>query len=709
MSTQRRFRRHHAAAAARPGSIHGGRGNDSRTYSDGLNIGWAGGGGGQWGNMVNVAGAQEVVLSTSGGLGEAETGGVILNVIPREGGNTFSGSVRRQRRERRDAGQQLHAGAEGPGPEGAVRAHQRVRRSIRWAAAGSSGTSCGSTLSYRQIATDNTVPGMWVNRNAGNPNAWTVDFDRSRQAFRDNAGSNRDRRASRGRRRRATRSISTGRSRYNQLATGRAAAPRRRRPKRPTGDSFQPSHICRPPGRRRSRAGCCWRPAGARTRRGTAIPTPRIDGTHNPRMIRAQEQGGEIPNLTYRMPARRGRRLQSSSDRDAGEQPGVDVVRHRRAQHEVRLPGRVQQPEPDLHRTSTRSSTSGLNNGVPNRLTQVIIDRRLANPIKVVRNLLPTSFYAQDQWTRNRLTLQGGMRYDSPDHNYPESRIGGPGYTAVGAAGDRLSLAVDAGGQLARRHAAHGRGLRPVRQRQDGRQVQPRQVHGGLHGDQQRPRPEPASSARRSARRGRGPTRTRTSCRTAICRTPTKNGECGAMDNQNLGKEVFNRTYDPGFVDGLGQPSVQLGPGRVGPAGGRAARLGERRLLPQLVGQLVHGRQPGDRRWRTTRRSASRRRSIRGCRAAAARRSAACTTSSRARSGRSTSSRNQLEQLRGADRELAGRGRQRRARLRNGLTVQGGTSTGRRLADACALKAALPEQGPGPRGREHRRSPAARR
>jgi hypothetical protein len=35
------------------------------------------------------------------------------------------------------------------------------------------------------------------------------------------------------------------------------------------------------------------------------------------------------------------------------------------------------------------------------------------------------------------------------------------------------------------------------------------------------------------------------------------------------------------------------------------------------------------------------------------------------------------------------------ARLRNGLTVQGGTSTGRRLSDACALKAALPEQSTG--------------
>ena len=38
------------------------------------------------------------------------------------------------------------------------------------------------------------------------------------------------------------------------------------------------------------------------------------------------------------------------------------------------------------------------------------------------------------------------------------------------------------------------------------------------------------------------------------------------------------------------------------------------------------------------------------------------------------------------------------ARLRQGLTIQGGTSTGRRLSDACALRTAVPEQGAGPSG-----------
>ena len=38
------------------------------------------------------------------------------------------------------------------------------------------------------------------------------------------------------------------------------------------------------------------------------------------------------------------------------------------------------------------------------------------------------------------------------------------------------------------------------------------------------------------------------------------------------------------------------------------------------------------------------------------------------------------------------------ARLRAGLTVQTGTSTGRRIADACAVRALLPELGTGPTG-----------
>ena len=36
--------------------------------------------------------AEETQITTSGGLGEAETGGPVMNVIPRTGGNTYGGT-----------------------------------------------------------------------------------------------------------------------------------------------------------------------------------------------------------------------------------------------------------------------------------------------------------------------------------------------------------------------------------------------------------------------------------------------------------------------------------------------------------------------------------------------------------------------------------------------------------------------------------------
>src|SRR5689334_22728299 len=165
------------------GTIHGGRGDDSRTYADGINMGWAGGSAGG-GNMPQVSSAQEVVLTTSGGLGEAETNGVILNVIPREGSNTFSGQFTvsgsngalqgdNYTQALKDAGlttpQKLNSVYD-VNPMGGG----RLIRDKLW-----------FYTTYRQTGSNRDVPGMWINRNAGNPNAWTVDFDKSQQAFTD--------------------------------------------------------------------------------------------------------------------------------------------------------------------------------------------------------------------------------------------------------------------------------------------------------------------------------------------------------------------------------------------------------------------------------------------------------------------------------------------------------------------------------------------
>ena len=68
--------------------IHGGRNNEGRLTVDGLNIGNPVGGNQPPGYCADVGNAQEVTFTTSGGLGEAETAGLVMNLVPKTGGNT---------------------------------------------------------------------------------------------------------------------------------------------------------------------------------------------------------------------------------------------------------------------------------------------------------------------------------------------------------------------------------------------------------------------------------------------------------------------------------------------------------------------------------------------------------------------------------------------------------------------------------------------
>ena len=70
---------------------HGGRGNEGRTYVDGLSTGSAFNGGGASGYIIDTANSQEMQVSLSGGLGETEVGGATVNFIPKTGGNSFAG------------------------------------------------------------------------------------------------------------------------------------------------------------------------------------------------------------------------------------------------------------------------------------------------------------------------------------------------------------------------------------------------------------------------------------------------------------------------------------------------------------------------------------------------------------------------------------------------------------------------------------------
>src|SRR5439155_18412414 len=73
--------------------IHGGRNNEGRMTIDGLNLGTAVGGNQPASYVADIGNAQEITFTTSGSLGESETAGLAMTIVPKTGGNTIQGSV----------------------------------------------------------------------------------------------------------------------------------------------------------------------------------------------------------------------------------------------------------------------------------------------------------------------------------------------------------------------------------------------------------------------------------------------------------------------------------------------------------------------------------------------------------------------------------------------------------------------------------------
>ena len=71
-----------------------------------------------------------------------------------------------------------------------------------------------------------------------------------------------------------------------------------------------------------------------------------------------------------------------------------------------------------MSHTNTQLLEYRFNNGVPNQLTMT-----LTSPIVTQMYERDHSFYAQDQWTRGRLSLQAGFRVEHITSAYPEQRI----------------------------------------------------------------------------------------------------------------------------------------------------------------------------------------------------------------------------------------------------------------------------------------------
>ena len=74
-------------------SARGGQTNEGRMTVNGLTVAAAFNGGGVSSYILDTANSDEVSVTVSGGMGESDTGGPVMNLVPRAGGNQFRGTA----------------------------------------------------------------------------------------------------------------------------------------------------------------------------------------------------------------------------------------------------------------------------------------------------------------------------------------------------------------------------------------------------------------------------------------------------------------------------------------------------------------------------------------------------------------------------------------------------------------------------------------
>ena len=169
--------------------VHGGRGVESRLTVDGLNISNPPGGNQPPNFTADIGNAQEVTMTTSGGLGESETAGLLMNIVPKQGGNRVSGlafvSGFSEGMQSDNFTDELQSrGATQPNPVFHV---YDVNASI-------GGPIVKDKLWYymsvRQQGQRRNTLNVYYNQNEGNPNAFTYVPDLARPAFSDRTWEN---------------------------------------------------------------------------------------------------------------------------------------------------------------------------------------------------------------------------------------------------------------------------------------------------------------------------------------------------------------------------------------------------------------------------------------------------------------------------------------------------------------------------------------
>jgi hypothetical protein len=405
--------------------IHGGRSLESRLAVDGLTVGNPHGGNQPTHYVVDVSNASEVTFSTSGGLGESETAGLIMNVVPKSGGNDVSGSAYFSGFSKAMQSQNWtpDLGIAAPVPTKKVydvtaSVGGPIRRDRLWYFV--SGTTKGSSKD---------TPNLYFNQNAGRADVWTYAPDLARPAYSDRTWEG-----------------------INGRLTFQAT------PKHKFSGFWDEQALCR-------------KCTGATSVSGSPSPitSPEADGVFPviPQRVRQVTWSSPWTNRVL-LDAGLGGNVYHSGNPERRDNQTRDLIRVTESLGTVIVPDNPATPAVDpiivnnlTYRSQNwalqdgiavtwRAATSfvtgahsvkvgyqgnwwksdianyvnsqglayTLRGGIPNSFTMTI------SPFATLNRAKSAALFAQEQWTLGRLTLQGAVRYDRAWSYFPEQQVG---------------------------------------------------------------------------------------------------------------------------------------------------------------------------------------------------------------------------------------------------------------------------------------------
>ena len=394
-------------------NMRGGPGNEGRLTLDGLSLGASLNGTGVSYTVADVPNAQEIVFTTAGALGELEVGGPAMNLVPRQGGNRFSGSF---------FGNWANDSLQTSNYTDAIRAAGLNAPNLMqkiWDTSGAIGGPIAKDKLWffgatRYQGNRKLVAGMFDNLNAGNVNAWTYVPDRNAQSRDDGTWKS-----------------------FNVRLTWQASA----RNKFSFYEDQQwlctsclggGSATTAPEARGNNHAKpmvqqATWSsPVSGKLLLEAGFGTNMIDtyGTqfnlpNSNALIPVVEQctagcaaNGGIAGLSYR-----GNNSYVADSDVLSWRASVTRVTGGNSAKVGYYGQFVRNHFPNSVVNDTWTSYT-FNNAVPLQLTE------LAGPALVNTHLQTHSFYAQDQWTAGKLTLTGAIRYDHSASFFPEEQVG---------------------------------------------------------------------------------------------------------------------------------------------------------------------------------------------------------------------------------------------------------------------------------------------